>query len=135
LPSFDYKEQNSDIFGKVLRPLIKLEVYSFTRNKWLELKDVLADSGADLSILPRDIGEALLEDITKGKIAEVKGVISYAKLTVFINTLKFRINSKEFELPVAIADSDDVLPILGRVKGLDLFNVNFSKGKTVSLEE
>lgn len=135
MPSFDYKEQNSDIFGKVLRPLIKLEVYSFTRNKWLELKDVLADSGADLSILPRDIGEALLEDITKGKIAEVKGVISYAKLTVFINTLKFRINSKEFELPVAIADSDDVLPILGRVKGLDLFNVNFSKGKTVSLEE
>ena len=115
--------------------MIKLEVYSFTRNKWLELKDVLADSGADLSILPRDIGEALLEDITKGKIAEVKGVISYAKLTVFINTLKFRINSKEFELPVAIADSDDVLPILGRVKGLDLFNVNFSKGKTVSLEE
>lgn len=135
MPSFDYKEQNSDIFGKVLRPSIKLEVYSFTRNKWLELTDVLADSGADLSILPRDIGEALLKDMTKGKIAEVKGVIPYAKLTVFINTLKFRINSKEFELPVAIADSDDVLPILGRVKGLDLFNVNFSKGKTVSLEE
>ena len=135
MQSFDYKEQNSDIFGKVLRPLIKLEVYSLTRQKWFEITDILADSGADISLLPRDIGEALLDDITKGKLTEIKGVIPYAKLTVYIHTLRFRIDSKEFDLPVAIADSNDVLPILGRFKGLDLFNVNFNKGKTVLLEE
>lgn len=135
MPSFEYKEQDSGIFGKVGRPLVKFEVYSFTRSRWLELTDVLADSGADISILPRNIGESIVDDITKGKLVEIKGVVPYAKVTVYVHNLKFRINSKEFELPVAIADSDDVLPILGRVKGLDLFNANFNKGKVISLEE
>ena len=44
---------------------------------------------------------------------------------------EFRLNGKEFELPVAISDSNDVPPILGRTKGLDLFDANFSKGEKV----
>ena len=135
MPSLEYKEQDSGIFGKVSRPLIKVEVYSFTKDKWYGISDVLADTGADISILPRNLGESLIADITKGKIQEVKGIVPFSKLTVYIHNLRLRINSKEFELPVAIADSDDVLPILGRVKGLDLFNVNFNKGKKVAIEE
>ena len=134
MPSFDYKEQDSGIFGKISRPLIKVDVYSFTKDKWYGISDVLADTGADISILPRNLGESMIADITKGKIQEVKGIVPFSKLTVYIHNLRLRINSKEFELPVAIADSDDVLPILGRVKGLDLFNANFDKGKTVYLE-
>ena len=135
MPSFDYKEQSSDIFGKVFRPLIELEVHSEVEKDWIKLKNILADTGADVSILPRNTGELILTDITKGKVYEVKGIVPFAKLIVYINNLKFRINSREFELPVGIADSNDVLPILGRVKGLDLFNANFNKGKTVLLEE
>ena len=135
MPSFDYKEQASDIFGKVSRPLIELEIYSEIEKDWIKIKNMLADTGADISILPKNTGELILTDITKGRIYEVKGIMPFARLVVYINNLKFRVNSKEFELPVAIADSDDVLPILGRVKGLDLFNVNFIKGKKVAIEE
>ena len=42
-------------------------------------------------------------------------------------------DKKEFELPVAISDSNDVPPILGRVKGLDLFDANFLKGEKIKL--
>lgn len=135
MPSFDYKEQPSDLFGKVLRPFIDLEIYSNIEKDWIKIKNMLADTGADISILPKNTGELILADITKGKIHEVKGVVPYAKVVVYIHSIKFRISSKEFELPVAIADSDDVLPILGRVKGLDLFDVNFNKGKRVIVEE
>ena len=135
MPSFDYKEQDSGIFGKISRPLIKVDVYSFTKDKWYGISDILADTGADISILPRNLGESLVKDITKGKIQEVKGIVPFSKLTVYIHNLKFRINSKEFELPVAIADSDDVLPILGRVRGIDLFDVTFNKGIKVDIEE
>ncbi len=55
--SFKYKEKKSGIFGKVGRPLIDLEIYSQTKKRWLIISEVLADSGADVSLLPRYIGK------------------------------------------------------------------------------
>ncbi len=54
-------------------------------------------------------------------------------MNVYIHALKLRLNSKQFNLPVAITDSDEVPPVLGRVKGLDLFNAYFKKGKVLQL--
>ena len=42
--------------------------------------------------------------------------------------------NKEFTAPVFIADSEDVTPILGRVKSMDLFKSCFD-GSFTSLEE
>jgi hypothetical protein len=134
LPSFNYKEQKSKIFGKVFRPLIAIEIYSQLLKKWIRVENVLADTGADISILPRDLGEILVEDFTKGKVEEISGVVPFARLIIYLHKLKFRINGKEFILPVGIAESSQVIPILGRVKGLDLFEVNFKKGKVVDFK-
>ena len=130
--SFDYKECDSGIFGKVKRPLISLEVKTYN-GVWFNLRDVLADTGADISILPRDIGELLVGDITTGKTIELRGIVPYAKLIVFIHNISFRLNGKEFIAPTAISESNDVLPILGRVKGLDIFQAVFDKGRKTSL--
>ncbi len=134
LPSFTHKEQESGIFGKILRPLIDIEIYSELESDWIKIKDVLADTGADVSILPRDTGELMVQDFLLGKVQEIKGIVPYAQLIVYIHELRFRINSKEFILPVAIADSSEIPPILGRIKGLDIFNVNFNKGRTLNIE-
>jgi len=133
LPSFNYKKQESRLFGKVLRPLIELEAYSEVTNDWVVLENVLADTGADISMLPRIMGEALIGDIMQGKKAQVKGIVPRARMNVYVHTLKFRLNSKRFNLPVAITDSDEVPIVLGRVKGLDIFNANFKKGKVLQL--
>ena len=47
--------------------------------------------------------------------------------------LRLKVGDREFEAPVAIADSNDVPSIFGRVKCLDLFDVNFTKGTEVKL--
>ena len=133
MPSFKYKKQESRLFRKVLRPLIELEAYSEVTNDWVVLENVLADTGADISMLPRIMGEALIGDITQGKKAQVKGIVPRARMNVYVHTLKFRLNSKRFNLPVAITDSDEVPIVLGRVKGLDIFNANFKKGKVLQL--
>ena len=52
--SFDYEECDSGIFGKVKRPLISLDVKS-SEGEWIHLRDVLADTGADISIVPREL--------------------------------------------------------------------------------
>ena len=130
---FDYKECDSGIFGKVKRPYISIDVKSFT-GEWIHLRDVLADTGADISILPRDIGELLVEDVTTGKIIELRGIVPYAKLIVFLHNITYKLDDKIFVAPTAIAESNDVVPILGRTKGLDLFDAVFHKGKKTTLE-
>ena len=126
---FEYTEKESGFFGKVLRPLIEVEIQGDTL-EWIKIENALADTGADISVLPRDVGDLLIEDVTKGKPYEIRGIVPYAKLIVYIHQLKLRLNGKEL---VAISDSNDVPPILDRVKGLDLFDANFTKGAEVKL--
>lgn len=133
MSEYEYRDGESRIFKKVKRPLISFEVK--TKDGWLSLTDVLVDTGADISVLPKDIGERIIGDITKGKKFEIRGVVPDAKLVVFLHNLIFKIENKEFQLPIPIADSNDVPQILGRVKGLDLFNVEFLKGKKIKNSE
>jgi hypothetical protein len=132
---FPYREEESDVFEKVKRPRIKVKIFSQVEKDWVLIDEVLADTGADFSVLPRCIGEMLVKDITKGRYVEIKGVVPGVRLVAYIHNLKIRINEKEFEAPVALADSDDVPMIFGRVKGLDLFDANFLKGKNLRLKE
>jgi hypothetical protein len=133
LPSFRYKKQESALFGNILRPLVRLEAYSEVGGDWLVLENVLADTGADISVLPSSMGEALVFDVKSPRKPHIKGIAPQARVRVYIHKLRFRLNSKEWSLPVAIADTDNVPPILGRVNGLDLFNANFKKGRVLSL--
>lgn len=130
---FPYKKKESGIFGKTKRPLIDIFLFSEIKKGWLLLAEVLADTGADISILPRTIGESLVRDIKKGKYLEIRGITPGAYAEVFIHHLACKINGVKFKAPFAIADSDDVPPILGRVKGLDLFAATFYRGKETRL--
>jgi hypothetical protein len=130
---FPYREEESDVFGKVKRPRIKLKVFSENSNDWETIDEILADTGADFCVFPRYIGEILVRDITRGRYVEIKGVVPGVKLIAYIHNLKVRIDGREFLAPIALADSDDVPCIFGRVKGLDLFDANFLKGKKIKL--
>lgn len=128
---YRYRKKHSKIFGTVLRPLVDIEIWSKTNNEWEIIDNVLADTGADLSILPRFLAESLVKDITTGQYIEVRGVVPNTVLIAFVHTVQIRVNEKEFETKVAFADSNDVPPILGRYKGLDLFEVIYNKGKEI----
>ena len=130
---YNYTDQESQIFGRVKRPLIELDAYSHARERWIPLFEVLVDTGADMSVLPRIIGELLVEDITLGRRVEIRGVAPNSRLVCYIHDLKFRIAEREFNLPVALAESDDVPSLLGRIRGIDIFDVEFLKGKEVGI--
>ncbi len=130
---FPYKEKESGIFGKTKRPLIDLYLYSQIKKNWLFVADILADTGADISILPRTIGELLLKDIKKGRYLEIRGITPGAYTEVFLHNLTCKIRDIKFKTIFAIADSDDVPPILGRFKGLDIFEAIFYKGTEIRI--
>lgn len=95
---------------------------------------MLADTGADICLLPRFMGNLLVEDITRGVYKKIRGVVPNTFLNGFIHDLKIKIAEKEFTAPVFIADSEDVTPIIGRTKALDLFKACFD-GSSTSIEE
>ena len=128
---FPYEESN--VFEGVKRPRIKLKVLSGLAGDWVIVDEVLVDTGADFCVLPRCIGETIVRDITTGRYVEIKGVVPGARLIAYIHQLKIKIADLELETYVAIADSDDVPSIFGRVKALDLFDANFLKGEKIKL--
>jgi predicted aspartyl protease len=131
---FPYKEEESQTFGIVKRPRMLMRIFSMTRDIWIPIKEVLVDTGADSTVLPRFIGELLVEDITTGEYSEIKGVVPGSVLVAYIHELRIKIGESEFKAPVAVADSNDVPSILGRIDALDRFDANFVKGEKVKLQ-
>ena len=129
---FSYTEKESRIVGSILKPLINIEIFS-KDGLWYGLDEVLVDTGADITLIPKDIGEALVGDIAKGRKASIKGITPF-ELTVYIHSLKVRVANKEFETKVAIAVSDGVPAVLGRFEALDIFKAGFIKGKELILK-
>jgi len=129
-----YSPNKSDIFGTIPRPLITIKIFSKIKDTWIPIYDTLADTGADITLIPRYLGEMIVEDITTGKYIEIKGIVPNAVLTGFIHTLKLKVFHKEFETKVVIADSDDARPIFGRFNGLDFFEATFNKGKHITIK-
>lgn len=118
----------------IKRPLIEIEIYSNKSEDWISFKRMLADTGADICLLPRFMGNLLVEDVTKGIYKKIRGVVPNTFLNGFIHNLNIKIGEKEFTAPVLIADSEDVTPIIGRVKALDIFRAWFD-GDLTSIEE
>ena len=131
---FPYREEESDVFEKVKRPRVKIRIFSKVSSDWETIDEVLADTGADFCVLPRFIGCILVEDITQGKYVEIKGVVPGVRLIAYLHELRVKIDGDEFVAPVALADSDDVPCIFGRVHVLDLFYANFAKGEKLELK-
>ena len=133
MSSYKYKECRSKILGTINRPLIDIEIYSLLAKKWLLIENVLVDTGADASVLPYSQGLMIVETPEKGERQDVGGIVPHARLVVYCHDLRIRVNGKEFEAAVMIAESDDVPPILGRHKAIDRFLAQFDKGKELRL--
>lgn len=70
---FSYTAKESRIVGNVLKPLMNIEILS-KDELWYGLDEVLVDTGADISLIPKSIGEILVGDIAEGQKASIKGI-------------------------------------------------------------
>lgn len=104
-----------------------LQIFSRVFKEWITVEDVLADTGADISIIPKTLGIILVGDIIKRRRYKIHGMVS--STFMYVHRLKIRLDGKELLVTVAIANSDNVPPTLGRKHGLDKFKVIFDRGQ------
>lgn len=69
---FNFREEQSRIFGPILRPIS--EVTFINDNKEI-LESIYVDSGADITLISKSVGDALDFTIEKtDKITEIRGI-------------------------------------------------------------
>ncbi len=129
---FRYQKEKSNIFNNIKRPRIRVNIYSKVFKEWITIEDVLADTGADISVLPKTLGVVLVGKIPNRRRYKISGMVSHT--FIYLHELRTRINGREIKGLYAIANSDDLPPTLGRMGALDKFEVTFDKGKTIRIK-
>lgn len=119
---FEYREEDSRLFGKIVRPVADIYFIDNEGNKLISFMYI--DSGADITLIPRKLGESLGFTVEGGKIIEIGG-IGNAKVPVIIKTASIMIGVRKVEVRIAWALTEEVPPLLGRTDVFDLFKIIF----------
>ncbi len=91
----------------------------------------LIDSGADFSVIPREFGEIMGVDFTRGEREKTKGVggeVDTLRTAINVNIVRGH-ESYTFTLPIHIMlkEKTDVPPLIGRAKFFDEFKITFDQ--------
>ena len=133
-PRFSYRTGHSDLLGRVRRPLLTISIFSQRFDEWIEIQDLLADTGADLTLLPFHLGELILSEVRDGRSGIVTGLFTGRGLRFYLLRLYLSFASRSFRSTVGIADSTAVPALLGRHHALDRFTAVYRRGKALVLE-
>lgn len=132
--SFKYEAVASRMFGTLYRPVVKVQFWSEATQSWKTVQ-MLVDTGADYSILPRYLATWLqLEIKDTGKVHETQGVGGVQKIYM-VDKLRARIGKFEREVPVGIIDSTQVPPLMGRLGFFETFEAEFSRQRRITFGE
>lgn len=83
------------------------------------------DSGADISLLPRNFGSLLNLDLTKN-LGQIRG-IGEAIVPLSLQNVKMRIENHEMKVKIAVALINEVPYVLGRYDFFKLFKITFQE--------
>jgi len=123
LVEFIYREEESRLLGKVLRPVAEIDIRA-NGAEWFPTL-MYVDSGADISLVPRSFGQLLGLDVSKN-LGEVRG-IGEAVVPLSLQTVKMKIGPDTVEVKIAVALINEVPYILGRHDFFKFFKVTFEE--------
>jgi len=118
---FPYAREKSQLFGSILRPLAKVVLNDRFPNI------MYVDSGADITLLPKSVGELIGLKTEKGeRPGQIFGV-GQSSVGVFIRQITMTIGSSRFKARVAWCSSEDVPMLLGRLDIFRRFSILFKE--------
>lgn len=119
--TFPYKEERSRLFGTIHRPIARAELKS--KAEWIPTL-MYVDSGADITLIPRSLGELLGFKIeAEEKIVNIGGI--GGAIPAIVKKASINLGGEILEARVAWALVEDIPPLLGRTDVFDNFEVDF----------
>lgn len=119
---FKFARENSSSLGFVYRPIAKVGLKD-ANGDMFELS-MLVDSGADISILSKRIGDIMGVDVEQGEAKVFRGIVG--EMMAYVHKIPLFIDGKEVKTRVAFALSE-VPNLLGRLDIFKNFEISFRK--------
>ncbi len=119
---FKFARENSSSLGFVYRPIAKVGLKD-ANGDMFELS-MLVDSGADISILSKRIGDIMGVDVEQGEAKVFRGIVG--EMMAYVHKISLFIDGEEVETRVAFALSE-VPNLLGRLDIFKNFEISFRK--------
>jgi len=111
---YQLRKERLKHFGSIFRPVVEVRLYGA-----VSVNEIFyVDSGADITIIPRSVGELLELVLKEEDIVDLYG-IGESALSVAIKSVDMEIAGKRFLARVGWALTERVPLLLGR---LDVFN-------------
>ena len=119
---FHYRKESSSISGTVLRPVA--DILLQLNNRSIEVA-MYIDSGADITMIPLEVGKALgLKQSPRDEILEIKGV-SGSGVPYILKKANIILNGKRLKIRLAWALIEEIPLLLGRMDIFPKFKITF----------
>lgn len=124
ISSFPFTFIDKTKLGRIYRPYAVALAYSKVRGKWQPL-EMIIDTGADYSLLPKRYASVLGIDLARDCITETTLGIGGSETVYQYKNLPIRIGNWERKIPIGFLERDDVPALLGRLECLEIFRLVF----------
>lgn len=123
---FRYRKESSIITGTVLRPVA--DIILEANHTKVEVA-LYIDSGADITMIPLELGKALrFKQYPDDEIREIKGV-SGSGVPYILKSANIFLNGKKLKIRLAWALIEEVPLLLGRMDIFNKFEIIFNETK------
>lgn len=130
---FNFETIETKYLGKIRRPTVKVQFWSEAYQEW-QTFTMLVDSGADITVLPMYMAGLLDLDMSQGNTFRTNGIEGTRKTTL-VNDVRVKIGSLERVIPVGIAHSSRIPPLMGRHFFLETFETTFEGNRRIIFKD
>jgi hypothetical protein len=126
---FKGKKVRTPEIGEIWIPTAEIELITDKKNYFCEM---IVDSGADITLVPRSLGEFLGFSFAKEKIREIR-VIGEQAIPYIIRSINIKIGKYLFKSRIGIALIEEIPLILGRLDVFDHFDIELKQNSKVTV--
>ncbi len=128
--SFTFERAQTPLLGEVHRPMVTVKLWSDVFNQWETVK-MLVDTGADYTLLPQYLGYLFAAKRDKANQQATMG-IGGSHQVHFLEKVRVKVGAFERVIPVGIASSNQIPPLMGRHLFFETFVTTFHKNHKVT---
>lgn len=129
--AFKFQKIASKLFGYIYRPYA--EVIFYGKNGKARKITMVVDTGADYTLLPRREAALLGIDLSRHCTAQTTYGVGGPETVYLYQGLQVQLGGKKLKIPVGFLEKNDVPPLLGRHRFMELFKTCFNQ-KVVSFD-
>lgn len=129
IAQFPFRKIGKGPLGEIFRPYALVLILAKKKKIWLPA-NMVVDSGADYTLLPRKYATLLEIDLAQDCIAETTLGVGGSETVYLYKKLLVKIGSWQKAIPVGFLERDDIPALLGRLEFMEILRVVFENHKT-----